>query len=48
VRTDGRRQGSRTRAREFTLLRSEILGRMTAELVPGAVTEIRTRVGSLV
>lgn len=34
-------------AHEITLLRSEILERMTAELGPGTVTEIRTRVGAL-
>jgi len=34
-------------AHELTLLRSEILERMTAELGPGTVTEIRTRVGAL-
>jgi hypothetical protein len=34
-------------AHELTLLRSEILERMTAELGPGTVTEIRTRVGAV-
>jgi hypothetical protein len=32
-------------AHEIVLLRNEILARMTAELGPGAVTEIRTRIG---
>ncbi len=34
-------------AHEITLLRSEILERMTAELGAGTVTEIRTRVGAV-
>ncbi len=34
-------------AHELTLLRSEILGRLNAELGPGTVAEIRTRVGAL-
>ena len=32
-------------AHEVTLLRGEILEKMSAELGPGAVTELRTRVG---
>jgi hypothetical protein len=32
-------------AHEVTLLREAILEKMTAELGPGAVTELRTRVG---
>ena len=32
-------------AHEVTLLRGEILEKMTAELGPGVVTELRTRVG---
>jgi hypothetical protein len=34
-------------AHELTLMRGEILARMTAELGPGVVTELRTRVGRL-
>ena len=34
-------------AHEVTLMRGEILTRMTAELGPGAVTELRTRVGKV-
>ena len=33
-------------AHEVTLLRGPILEKMTAELGPGVVTELRTRVGS--
>jgi hypothetical protein len=35
-------------AHELTLLRSEILERMAADLGAGMVTELRTRVGALV
>jgi hypothetical protein len=34
-------------AHELTLMRGEILARMTAELGPGVVTELRTKVGRL-
>lgn len=39
------RVASSALAHELTLLRAEILARMAAELGPGVVTEIRTRVG---
>lgn len=41
------RVASSALAHELTLLRAEILARMTAELGPDVVTEIRTRVGQI-
>src|SRR5450432_2254787 len=42
------RVASAALAHELTLLRSEILDRLNAELGPDTVTELRTRVGALV
>ena len=39
------RVSSSALAHELTLLRGQILQKMTAELGPGVVTELRTRVG---
>jgi hypothetical protein len=41
------RVSSSALAHELVLLRAEILARMAAELGPGMVTELRTRVGSV-
>ncbi|HVT08853.1 MAG TPA: DUF721 domain-containing protein [Polyangia bacterium] len=41
------RVSSSALAHELTLLRAEILTRMAAELGPGVVTELRTRVGNV-
>jgi predicted nucleic acid-binding Zn ribbon protein len=41
------RVASSALAHELTLLRAEILARMTAELGPNVVTELRTRVGPI-
>ncbi|HEY4394944.1 MAG TPA: DUF721 domain-containing protein [Polyangia bacterium] len=41
------RVASSALAHELTLLRAEILARMSAELGPDVVTEIRTRVGKV-
>jgi hypothetical protein len=41
------RVGSSALAHELILMRGEIIARLTAELGPGVVTELRTRVGKI-